>query len=375
MKSQSFCRVLAFFTVLAIARCASAQLLSPLLKPLTTTVSSLTCTLSAGSPKLDDALQKWVAEGSQGKVRVIVSAAPGLLSTVKNLLPTLGGPLLGELPGINALVTEVDSRGLTGLICSGSVSSISIDAPVAVTGAAAAAGSYSLRTTLGLPRDTPSGAGIGIAVVDSGIAASSDFGNRITAFFDFTNGATAASPSDGYGHGTHVAGLIAGSGSLSAAAAYQGVAPQVRLIGMKVLDGTGAGRTSDVVRAVEYATAHRSSLGIQVINLSLGHPIYEPAGRDPLVRAVENASRAGIIVVAAAGNHGMDSTTGESGYAGITSPGNAPSAITVGAVNTQETVTRSDDRVAPYSSSRMPRSEAHCICSIRPRGSTAATFV
>src|SRR5207247_3417956 len=65
----------------------------------------------------------------------------------------------------------------------------------------------------------------------------------------------ATSPSDGYGHGTHVAGLIAGSGALTGGSSYQGMAPQARLIGMKVLDATGAGRTSDVIRAVEYATA------------------------------------------------------------------------------------------------------------------------
>jgi serine protease AprX len=87
-----------------------------------------------------------------------------------------------------------------------------------------------------------------------------------------------------------------------------------------------------------------------VINLSLGHPIYEPAAKDPLVRAVEAASRAGIIVVAAAGNQGFNAARGESGYGGIVSPGNAPSAITVGALMTKDTTSRDDDEVAPYSS-------------------------
>src|SRR6185503_1479819 len=81
------------------------------------------------------------------------------------------------------------------------------------------------------------------------------------------------------------------------------------------------------------------------------HPIFEPAASDPLVQAVERASRAGVIVVAAAGNYGTNPTTGLPGYAGITSPGNAPSAITVGAVKTLDTVVRSDDRIPDYSSS------------------------
>jgi subtilisin family serine protease len=77
-----------------------------------------------------------------------------------------------------------------------------------------------------------------------------------------------------------------------------------------------------------------------IINISLGHPILEPAILDPLVQAVERASAAGIIVVAAAGNFGTNPTTGEIGYAGLASPGNARSAITVGAVNTFKTVSR-----------------------------------
>ena len=77
---------------------------------------------------------------------------------------------------------------------------------------------------------------------------------------------------------------------------------------------------------------------IDIINLSLGHPIYESPETDPLVGAVEDAARAGIVVVASAGNYGINQETGAVGYAGITSPGNAPSAITIGAVDTNQTV-------------------------------------
>src|SRR5262249_59057696 len=102
---------------------------------------------------------------------------------------------------------------------------------------------------------------------------------------------------------------------------YRGLAPKVRFVILKVLDQTGAGYTSDVIRAVDFAVANRSALGIDVINLSLGHPILEPASTDPLVQAVERASQAGVIVVAAAGNYGKNPTTGERGYGGIPSPG------------------------------------------------------
>jgi serine protease AprX len=105
-----------------------------------------------------------------------------------------------------------------------------------------------------------------------------------------------------------------------------------------------------VIRAIEFAIANKDVLKIHVINLSLGHPIFEAAATDPLVQAVEHASRAGIMVVVSAGNFGRNRTTGEVGYAGIASPGNAPSGISVGSVQTFDTVLRDDDRIAPYSS-------------------------
>ena len=79
---------------------------------------------------------------------------------------------------------------------------------------------------------------------------------------------------------------------------------------LKVLDENGQGYTSDVINAIEFVTKHKSRLGIDIINLSLGHPILEPAATDPLVQAVEAAVRAGIVVVAAAGNVGVSPSTG-----------------------------------------------------------------
>ena len=162
---------------------------------------------------------------------------------------------------------------------------------------------------------------IGIAIIDSGIAPVADLASRITAFYDFTNGqdAVAEAPNDAYGHGTHVAGLAAGNGSRSNGQ-YGGVAPNARLIGLKVLTSTGAGSTSDVIAAIEFATANRAALGIDVINLSVGHPPYESAATDPLVQAVEAASRAGIIVVVSAGNVGQNPETKKFGYGGILFP-------------------------------------------------------
>jgi serine protease AprX len=105
-----------------------------------------------------------------------------------------------------------------------------------------------------------------------------------------------------------------------------------------------------VIDALEFAVANKKRFGIRIVNLSLGHPIYESAATDPLVQAVEAAVRAGLVVVTAGGNYGTNPTTRAIGYAGIVSPGNAPSAITVGASNTFGTDLRSDDRIASFSS-------------------------
>ena len=187
-----------------------------------------------------------------------------------------------------------------------------------------------------------------MAIIDSGMLSTVGF---VTSFVDFTGGTGPVEkpPYDDYGHGSHVAGQI-GDPGLESSGAYGGVAPAVRLVGLKVLDKNGVGRTSDVISAIEYAITNRTRLGIDVINLSLGHPVWEPAASDPLVLAVEKAVAAGIVVVASAGNNGTDPATGQVAYAGISSPGNAPSALTVGAVDTGGTDTRLDDVVASFSS-------------------------
>src|SRR5204863_6165709 len=106
---------------------------------------------------------------------------------------------------------------------------------------------------------------------------------------------------------------------------------------------------SDVIEAIDWAIEHRGDYNIRVINLSLGAPVLQPYRDDPLCEAVERAVRAGITVVAAAGNFGK-LADGRPVIGGIVSPGNSPWAITVGALDTHGTPERSDDAVASYSS-------------------------
>jgi serine protease AprX len=201
------------------------------------------------------------------------------------------------------------------------------------------------------------GTGIGIAIIDSGVASKDDLmgsnnsGSRIVYSQSFVPG---QDPSDLFGHGTHIAGIAGGNGTDSsgngASQTFKGVAPNVNIINLKVLDQNGSGLASTVIAAIEQAIQLQSTYNIRVINLSLGQPVYESYTLDPLCQAVEQAWSAGIVVVTAAGNFGRDNSQGTNGYATITSPGNDPFVITVGATNMHNTPFRFDDTVASYSS-------------------------
>ena len=165
-------------------------------------------------------------------------------------------------------------------------------------------------------------------------------------FADFVNAQSLAY--DDYGHGTHVAGIIAGSGQRSNGA-QRGVAPGAHLIVLKALDVTGNGFTSNVIAAIDYAIANRAAYNIRVLNLSVAAGVYESFTKDPLTLAAKRAVDSGIVVVAAAGNRGRNAA-GQPQYGGIASPGNAPWVLTVGATSDVGTVDRRDDVVAGFSS-------------------------
>jgi serine protease AprX len=104
-----------------------------------------------------------------------------------------------------------------------------------------------------------------------------------------------------------------------------------------------------VIEAIDWAIEHRDRYNIRIINLSLGAEVLQPFADDPLCEAVERATRAGILVVAAAGNDGQ-TEKGAPKFGSIKSPGNSPYVLTVGATDTKQTPQRSDDTLAPWSS-------------------------
>lgn len=196
------------------------------------------------------------------------------------------------------------------------------------------------------------GNGVGIAILDSGIAAEHpDVRGRVVYSESFVP--ADARTDDPFGHGTHVAVVAAGDASASSGPSFnitfRGVAPRAHLINLRVLDASGGGSDSGVIAAIDRAIALRGLYNIRVLNLSLGRPIRESYTIDPLCRAVERAWRAGLVVIVSAGNNGRDTSMGTGGYGTVSSPANSPFVITVGAMKHMGTAVRGDDLMASYS--------------------------
>ena len=152
-------------------------------------------------------------------------------------------------------------------------------------------------------------------------------GQRVAAFVDFVNGRT--SPYDDNGHGTHVAGIIAGNG-FDSLGVRAGIAPDAHLVSLKVLDQNGRGVISNVIAALDWAVANKAAYNIRVINLSVGAAVTESYKTDPLTLAAKRAVDAGIVVVTAAGNLGKNAR-GSRNTARSARRAMRPGCITVGA--------------------------------------------
>ncbi len=187
------------------------------------------------------------------------------------------------------------------------------------------------------------GSGVTVAVVDSGINGSlPDFsaanGSRVVASVKYSS--TSSSNTDTYGHGTHVAGIIAGNGRGSGGK-YIGIAPDANLVNIKVSDAKGMAYLSDVIDGLQWILLNREACNIRVVNLSLVSSVPESYKTSPLNAAVELLWLSGIVVVTSSGNKGADSLR----YP----PANDPFVITVGAVDTAGTTRTTDDAIATWS--------------------------
>jgi len=270
------------------------------------------------------------------------------LCRVKYRLPVIGGYVV-EAEEDDALRKQVrEVEGVTQIHEIARIAAQMHRASAAVRAQTQSTGEASARNGAA----ALSGRGVTIAVLDTGVAPVDDLvtpRNRIVAFADFVNGRKM--PYDDNAHGTHVAAIAAGNGVRSGGK-YAGIAPGANIAAVKILDEEGKGSAADVLAGVQWVIDNHERYNIRVANLSIG--TADVGSADPLVRAVEAAWDAGIVMLVAAGNNGPAAGT-------VTSPGNSRKVITVGASDDDKTVTIWDDSVVHFSG-RGPTAE----CIVKP---------
>jgi serine protease AprX len=322
--------------------------------------------------KIDDALEAAMAEDPSGKFDVIVEMGPdtgpgyggngngnayGHAKRAQDALDLIAQQNGGEARNALALVSGASGRLPAGKIKAlskkESVAYIHLDSLFAIDGTLEDAGDAELVNVYPeLIRAVEAwelgytGTGVTVAVLDSGVAAANDLTqptNRLLESVDFVE--SWFGHRDPGGHGSHVAGIIAGNG-YDSDGALKGVAPNANIVSVRVINNWGRARASAIVQGIQWCVANRDTYNIRVMNLSLGGTPQSSYKNDILAAAVEMAWKAGIVVVTAAGNHGP-------GTGSISTPGHDPFNIAVGALDDKGTLDPSDDDV-PYFSARGP---------------------
>ncbi|MFL6447934.1 MAG: S8 family serine peptidase [Bryobacteraceae bacterium] len=323
----------------------------------------IACAAPVPKKKVSSDLKKAAQSGS---VQVIVQWNTETGDATEQKISALGGTVISQFHAVDSGVYVIPSTAVGALETDKDVKFISVDRNV-VKKAATISITPGTINAPAVWNSGYNGQGIGVAVLDSGINSDDDLGTYLhdpVYSQDFTvptalvDGKPPKKPAsyglDWYGHGQHIAGIIASNGKSSncgdCTQVLAGIAPGVNLINLKVLDASGQGSDSYVIAALDRAIALKNTYNIRVMNLSLGRPVYESYTEDPLCQAVEAAWKAGIVVVVSAGNDGRDNSFGNDGYSTVNAPGNDPYVITVGAMRSMGTATRADDLIASYSS-------------------------
>jgi serine protease AprX len=311
------------------------------------------------TPSLSPALAAMAARTPAKQVEVIVQLNAGTTrADAGPVIHQLGGKVTRDLHIINAVVAKLPAAGARELAARSDVKAVSLNGAVKPKELAT-----SFNNSVQSPdvwvghgaADQATGDGVGVAVIDTGIAGDlPDFRTSSTDRTSRVIGSAVVNPDavgagDGYGHGTHVAGIIAGDSNNRTSldplrGRYRGVAPDANLISIKAADEAGNSSVLDVIYGIQFAVDHKAEYNIRVLNLSLESTNAESYKTDPLDAAVEAAWFKGIVVVAASGNRGTDSDAVR--YA----PGNDPYVISVGAVDDQGTRSIYDDKMASWSS-------------------------
>lgn len=303
-------------------------------------------------PDLTPATTASVAPGvheavADGPATVIVQLAPGAEEAARDALAGAGGEIVRDLDIISGFSALVDAASLDALTAVPGVRHVTVDGKVELAHTEDEGGNpnpdSSFVETIGadaLHEQGIDGDGVGIAVIDTGVADLPDFEGRRVGMLDISGDGDDV---DHYGHGTFIAGIAAGDGA-SSDGGHAGVAPGAHVIPVKIAGRNGAADVSHVLAAMQYVVSFKDVHDIDVLNLSVGTDSTQPQTLSPLNYAVERAWDAGITVVVSGGN------LGEQGPGRIPKPADDPLVITVGATDSNGTVNRNDDEVAGYSS-------------------------
>lgn len=299
-----------------------------------------------------------LADKSPTQIVTIIVQKSEPSQNVANRVAMLGGHITRDLQIIHGFAAEISAGGAVELAKTEGVHWVSLDSPMVETRQAAPTPSptptytvspNSLKTVYNqeigadkLWAEGVQGNGVTVAVVDSGIAIASPdltkLSQRVLATSSFAEGASTINP-DMFGHGTHIAGTIAGDG-YNSNGGYIGVAPKVNLVSVKVSDDSGIATASSVVAGLQWINDNASKYNIRVVNLSLNATVAQSYNVDPIDAAVEILWFNKIVVVVSAGNNGS---------AALYPPANDPFVITVGAVDDKGTASMGDDAVTNFS--------------------------
>jgi serine protease AprX len=294
---------------------------------------------------LADSPMAGVPEASASTGETVIVTATGLLAPAAAVLG-VGGTLLTQfhlIDGVEAVIPAVAEpvlAALPGITVTPDVSVSVQDTPES-TGPHTPSDVFLEQTgstRLAAAGDT--GRGATVAVLDTGIDNLPDFSGRLIGGVDLTGGRNPFQ--DSYGHGTFVAGLIAGNGA-SSAGQYSGEAPGANLVSIKVAGASGTTDLANLILGLQWAVDYKISYGIKVLNMSLGFQAAMSTVINPLDQAAQAVWDAGIAVVVAAGNSGPFNGT-------ILSPGDDPLVITVGALDDMATSSLTDDEMCDFSS-------------------------
>ncbi|MDQ3938785.1 MAG: S8 family serine peptidase, partial [Chloroflexota bacterium] len=306
-----------------------------------------------------------VSSSSSPVLPVIVRALAGSTAAAERSILSVGGEISRPLAILDGFAARVPAAALARLARMAGIAAVTYDAPLrplhAVDGfdAEEAPGSlYNMARHIGARNYWARGffgSGVDVAVIDTGLSpvAGLDTGDKVVRGpdFSFESQAPNLRHLDSYGHGTHMAGIIAGLDPVLSSSLSQvhhdfiGVAPGSRVVSLKVANAMGATDVSQVIAAIDWVVTNKDAdgLNIRVLNLSFGTDGTQHYTLDPLSYAVEKAWHSGIAVVVAAGNAGF-------GSAKLNNPAYNPFVIAVGANNTRGTTKVSDDVIPSFSS-------------------------